>query len=613
MKRTLLLTMLSALFSIVAFAEDDVLITPPETATVETYYTISGNFYIYGNQQWEDATADMPTIKVAFDGSDIYIQGLAFWFKEAWIKGTIADGKATFTSGQYLGADNYGKEYLVGSEDGHTVTDIIFNYDSTEGILTAINEYIFENGKTDAVSAYTFWNKPTFSKTPPPAPEVVTVPETLVSEEYAISYTDFDGHAAGTSVKVGFDGTDVYIQGFCATLPEAWIKGTMDGNTITFAGGQYYGKYYSYELFLQDNDAVFTYDEANNTLTATGLVYNQTGNSYADYYKNPVIKKVVEKVATPATPTISAIKASGYGDVVRYNVPPIDVNGDGLVSSKLSFQFYTDVEQEINPLTFTTDYFSKLTEDMTVIPYGFTEDYDFYNNEIYLNMPHSTWNKIGIQSIYTGGGEEKKSEIFWYTIKEYGGNEGGDTEDITIPAGVETSDYVFSANALENGREEATPREAEMKVAFDGNDVYFQGFVVDLPEKWAKGTLSEDGKTVTIPSLQYLGQQNIMDWFIFDYYLTAVDAEGHNTDIVFNYDADTQKFTTNQTIVLTDKTEPYWTFTNVVIAKPGSTGIEHINTTKDNKDTWYNLNGVRIAQPTEKGLYIHNGRKVMLR
>ncbi|SNU04397.1 hypothetical protein SAMN06298211_10874 [Prevotellaceae bacterium MN60] len=613
MKRTLLLTMLSALFSIVAFAEDDVLITPPETATVETYYTISGNFYIYGNQQWEDATADMPTIKVAFDGSDIYIQGLAFWFKEAWIKGTIADGKATFTSGQYLGADNYGKEYLVGSEDGHTVTDIIFNYDSTEGILTAINEYIFENGKTDAVSAYTFWNKPTFSKTPPPAPEVVTVPETLVAEEYAISYTDFDGHAAGSSVKVGFDGTDVYIQGFCATLPEAWIKGTMDGNTITFAGGQYYGKYSSYELFLQDNDVVLTYDEVNNTLTATGLVYNQTGNSYADYYKNPVIKKVVEKIATPATPTISAIKASGYGDVVRYNVPPIDVNGDGLVSSKLSFQFYTDVEQEINPLTFTTDYFSKLTEDMTVIPYGFTEDYDFYNNEIYLNMPHSTWNKIGIQSIYTGGGEEKKSEIFWYTIKEYGGNEGGDTEDITIPAGIETSDYVFSANALENGREEATPREAEMKVAFDGNDVYFQGFVVDLPEKWAKGTLSEDGKTVTIPSLQYLGQQNIMDWFIFDYYLTAVDAEGHNTDIVFNYDADTQKFTTNQTIVLTDKTEPYWTFTNVVIAKPGSTGIEHINTTKDNKDTWYNLNGVRIAQPTEKGLYIHNGRKVMLR
>ena len=613
MKRTLLLTMLSALFSIVAFAEDDVLITPPETATVETYYTISGNFYIYGNQQWEDATADMPTIKVAFDGSDIYIQGLAFWFKEAWIKGTIADGKATFTSGQYLGADNYGKEYLVGSEDGHTVTDIVFNYDSTEGILTAINEYIFENGKTDAVSAYTFWNKPTFSKTPPPAPEVVTVPETLVAEEYAVSYTDFDGHAAGSSVKVGFDGTDVYIQGFCATLPEAWIKGTMDGNTITFAGGQYYGKYYSYELFLQDNDAVFTYDEANNTLTATGLVYNQTGNSYADYYKNPVIKKVVEKVATPATPTISAIKASGYGDVVRYNVPPIDVDGDGLVSSKLSFQFFTDVEQVINPLTFTTDYFTRLTEDMTVIPYGFTEDYDFYNNEIYLNMPHSTWNKIGIQSIYTGGGEEKKSEIFWYTIKEYGGNEGGDTEDITIPAGVETSDYVFSANALENGREEATPREAEMKVAFDGNDVYFQGFVVDLPEKWAKGTLSEDGKTVTIPSLQYLGQQNIMDWFIFDYYLTAVDAEGHNTDIVFNYDADTQKFTTNQTIVLTDKTEPYWTFTNVVIAKPGSTGIEHINTTKDNKDTWYNLNGVRIAQPTEKGLYIHNGRKVMLR
>ena len=33
-------------------------------------------------------------------------------------------------------------------------------------------------------------------------------------------------------------------------------------------------------------------------------------------------------------------------------------------------------------------------------------------------MDHSTWNNIGLQSIYRGGGEEHKSEIAWYTLKE---------------------------------------------------------------------------------------------------------------------------------------------------------------------------------------------------
>ena len=37
-----------------------------------------------------------------------------------------------------------------------------------------------------------------------------------------------------------------------------------------------------------------------------------------------------------------------------------------------------------------------------------------------INQPdYGKWNKVGIQSIYTGGGEENRSEIFWYTIKEY--------------------------------------------------------------------------------------------------------------------------------------------------------------------------------------------------
>ena len=65
----------------------DQLVTPPETATVETWYTAEGNFYAYSESGWVDCTVDMPTVNVAVDGSDLYIQGLGYWFKEGWIKG----------------------------------------------------------------------------------------------------------------------------------------------------------------------------------------------------------------------------------------------------------------------------------------------------------------------------------------------------------------------------------------------------------------------------------------------------------------------------------------------------------------------------------------------
>lgn len=43
----------------------------------------------------------------------------------------------------------------------------------------------------------------------------------------------------------------------------------------------------------------------------------------------------------------------------------------------------------------------------------------------------------------------------------------------------------------------------------------------------------------------------------------------------------------------------------------GTTAVEAIEAVKDGK--WYNLQGVQVAQPTVKGLYIHNGKKVIVK
>ena len=59
---------------------------------------------------------------------------------------------------------------------------------------------------------------------------------------------------------------------------------------------------------------------------------------------------------------------------------------------------------------------------MTVFPYGFTDnEYIFYNNAYLRQEDYNNWNKIGLQAIYTGGGETHESEIGWLSLESADG------------------------------------------------------------------------------------------------------------------------------------------------------------------------------------------------
>ena len=73
MKRITLLTLI-LLWAACTFAQD-VLVTPPATATTETWYRADGKFFVNTSSGWTDATGYIPTVNVIIDGSDIYIQG----------------------------------------------------------------------------------------------------------------------------------------------------------------------------------------------------------------------------------------------------------------------------------------------------------------------------------------------------------------------------------------------------------------------------------------------------------------------------------------------------------------------------------------------------------
>ena len=389
---------------------------------------------------------------------------------------------------------------------------------------------------------------------PAKAPAVVVAPAGLVAEEYSIVSAGYDDEEQTGSVYVGFDGQDVYIQGLCSYLPEAWVKGQLDGTTATFAADQYLGSFSGYDFFFQDEEATFEYDAKAGRFSTDELVYTYFDNYYADYYDHPVLTKVVEKAAMPANPSVIGLEEDeDYGYYIHFNVPAMDTEGNGLVASKLSYQFFTDVDGVVEPLVFTPATHVKLTENLSVIPFGFTEGYDFYSTAIYLNDLYSaSWDRLGIKSIYTGGGETHETEIQWIDLaSDDQGGEGDETGVVVAPEDLATEAYLLMGYDAYN--EEDVQR--TVQVGFYGEDeVYIQGLSEYIADAWVKGTL-KDG-VLSIPDT-YLGSFA----FLFDEYELSMTATE------FQFDSENNRFVSEEGFYTTDGEYAFDDLQNVVLQK----------------------------------------------
>ena len=144
--------------------------------------------------------------------------------------------------------------------------------------------------------------------------------------------------------------------------------------------------------------------------------------SYTDGTRFIIPEAPQDIAAMPANPWIASIENSQYGWRITFMVPIEDTEGNEMIASKLFYEIFTETDGEVAPLTFTPATHSKLTENLTIIPYGFTEDYDIYENRIYLNDLYSeNWDKIGIKSIYNGGNTTNETEIQWLDIEAFTG------------------------------------------------------------------------------------------------------------------------------------------------------------------------------------------------
>jgi hypothetical protein len=112
--------------------------------------------------------------------------------------------------------------------------------------------------------------------------------------------------------------------------------------------------------------------------------------------------------AVPSDPYDLSIAdyTESYGQYrLGYTIDPFDVDGNFINPEKLGYYIYLDGEQ----YTLTPDVFSELTEDMDLIPYGFTDGWDIYDGACYI--AEDLFTTLGVQAVYTVDGETNYSNV----------------------------------------------------------------------------------------------------------------------------------------------------------------------------------------------------------
>lgn len=127
----------------------DVAVTPPEDAEYKryTYTTMLGGWREWENRSW-----------MAFDGQDVYIQGLEWINPEGWVKGSLmSDGSIRIPSGQFLSINgNYPVYYFAGIYEGNFLDEtakvtprsaFFLNHDEATGGYSMVGNECFVSGK----------------------------------------------------------------------------------------------------------------------------------------------------------------------------------------------------------------------------------------------------------------------------------------------------------------------------------------------------------------------------------------------------------------------------------------------------------------------------------
>ena len=294
-------------------------------------------------------------------------------------------------------------------------------------------------------------------------PQLVVLPDGVTTEDYVFTATKQGGFSSTEverTVKVGFTGNDVYVKGLsdAESVADAWVKGTLNGNSITFAKGQLmfkqdFGFMVITSYFNAPNDVVFAYDAANNKMTcADGYGIGSIDEEGTFHAEESYYNVVISQGGGGDEPPVVVVNP--------FENPLIITPADGAECEKLD-KFTVDFANAAGVMANTTDPAITLVNTDTneeATFYGMFED--FFSPRVYsiefdpaVTTPGTYLLTIGEGVFYLNDNTEIQSPryVCSYTIKGEDPVNPEQPELVTLPEGVTAEAYAFTATKLATG------------------------------------------------------------------------------------------------------------------------------------------------------------------
>ena len=575
----------------IAWFEIPQLVSVPEGLEVKEY-PVTADAY---SGSWSTYTG---TALIGIDGTDIYIKGILPHCPDAWAKGTLEDGVATFPV-QFMGVYN-GSVYIYLAAYGSAPSPVTFTYNADDDMYQS-TDYILANSYTDKFGFYyPYFDGMTIGTES--IPELVELPEGAEVVEYPFVGTTYSSSGSAefeSTVNVAVVGDDVYVQGLNEYNTETWVKGTKsEDGKIVFPSGQNFGTFdyngTTYQFFMvgYDNDAqaicdvVMSYNEKYDYyLLETDLIVNgkKSSLSYYTWYEAEStigIRTVFETTFNFnewEVPTSNNAATDGDiledRDFVEGSVTlTVSPKAEGAKTENRFWATGNGPQLRVYSGTLTFSVPSNFT--LAGIEFNAAKWNDG-NSADCGTFEGTTWtapeSEDPIQTVVvTIAANTQLNSITVITKKV-------EVKPVEAPEDLETETYLFTAQARTSEYDSEAQEyylgdpedyKSQLEVGFYGDKLYIKGFSTDFPDFWVMAKKNSEGKYV-IPANQWMGTYEYWG-YTFGYYFTAVDEDGNFQDVVLSYDAEAEAFTTDQILALNGSTEdfdPYLTFENVVIEK----------------------------------------------
>ena len=491
-------------------------VTHEEEQRLETYERPMGCAYWDGSANYTDVNNTIKVAKLG-DTDTILVQGMVSILPDAWVRGVKKDSIVTFPV-QLLKVEE-GQKYFLGgiSGDGLNLAPFTMYYDETLNSYAAEDRLVVNssdlafNDKT-LLGYYTgiyVGQRPALVQLP-----TEITPEKIIDMPYeAVFDNGQNKQPTAGMVAVAFNGQDVYVKGLIKSVPDGWMKGTLDDQSfVTFNMGQYvgydaYGNIYAVgdkadrKAYLDITESVddpapvlFYYNSENNTFELKNNLY--ASHKAQDINRDYVLRAgltinegIVWVAAKQEYANASEVAESNISNGVKATFAKADgSNAPKYYDNDATVRMYagntltiTSDEKVIGKIAFVFD--TKTKEPMLE-----AKDGDFY-----ISDDMGIWTGDGTSvtfDVINGSGNQARIKSIMVFFFDYS------TATVTVPEFASIMPYEMKAKVSDGfGGEE--DKNIAVKVGFKGNDVYFQGLSEKIPTAWVKGKLS--GDTVTIP------------------------------------------------------------------------------------------------------------------